>query len=286
MKRRLHRSNRLGFSLLMALSLVAGGSCHRRPAEKPTSAEKQSLSVYGPCFLSQPLRQVANQFESQHPNLDVRLRVDKPGNMLRKVLEKGERPPVFISQGEVELHLLKARGLVPKGQATRFAFSDLRLGLIVPRANPARIKRLEDLASDRVKRIVLNDPETTTLGHRIRQAFQRQGIWERVQSKAFFAAPDQMFLTYLTDGKAEAAVVYQDCLFPDYEPGEEKTVPPTLKLVQTLPRSLYDPVPCYAAVLEGTESGDLARSFVQFLASAEVQPILAQHHLVQEPAGP
>jgi len=270
----------------MALSLVAGGSCHRRPAEKPVSAGKQSLSVYGPCFLSPPLRQLTRQFESQHPHLDVRLRVDKPGEMLRKVLEKGERPSVFISQGEVELHRLEARGLVPQGQALRFAVSDLRLGLIVPRANPARVKRLADLASSRVKRIVLYDPETTTLGHRSRQAFQRQGIWERVQPKVFFAAPDQMFLTYLTEGQAEAAVVYQDCLFPDYEEGEEKEVPPTLKLVQTLPRSLYDPVYCYAAVLEGTESGDLARSFVAFLASAEAQPILAQHHLLQESPGP
>lgn len=285
MKRWLRRSRRLWFSPLIALFLVAGGSCHWRPAEKPTSAEKQSLSVYGPCFLSQPLRQVANRFESQHPHFDVRLRVDKPGNMLKKVLEEGAWPSVFISQGEVELHLLEARGLVAKGRARRFAFSDLRLGLIVPRANPGRIKRLEDLASNRVKRIVLHDPETTTLGHRIRQALQRQGIWERVQSKVFFAAPDQMFLTYLTDGKAEAAVVYQDCLFPDYEPGEEKQVPSTLKLVTTLPRSFYDPVPCYAAILEGTESGDLARSFVKFLAGAEAQPILAQHYLLQKPPG-
>lgn len=279
MKRRLRRRRGLFLALWVAFPQMVTGGCPRRPAEK------QRLSVYGPCFLSQPLRQIANQFESQHPNLDVRLKVDKPGNMVRKVLEKGERPSVFVSLGEVELQLLEARGLVLPGQATRFAFSDLRLGLIVPQENPARIEKMEDLADDRVRRVVLHDPATTTIGHRVRQAFQRLGLWERVEPKVIFAEPDRNFLTYLTEGEAEAGVVYQSCLFPDYEEGEEKDIPSPIKLIASLPETLYEPIPCYAALLAGSEGDDLARSFVTFLASAEAQPILAKYHFTQEERG-
>jgi len=279
MKRRLRPRDWLILVLVVALPQMGPGGCHRRPAEK------QTLSVYGPCFLSQPLRQIGNRFESQHPNLDVRLKIDKPGAMVRQVLEKGERPSVFVSLGEVELQLLEARGLVRPGQATRFAFSDRRLGLIVPQENPAGIERIEDLAADRVQHVVLHDPETTTIGHRVRQAFQRLGLWERIEPKVLFAEPDRMFLTYLTEGKAEAAVVYQSCLFPDYEEGEEKDVPSTIKLITSLPEDLYDPIPCYAALLEGTEGWDLAQSFVTFLAGAEAQPIWAKHHFTQGEEG-
>lgn len=58
-----------------------------------------------------------------------------------------------------------------------------RLVVSVPVGSPLQLEAWHDLASDRIKNILIGDPGTAPFGRYAKQALQRTGIWEQVKHK-------------------------------------------------------------------------------------------------------
>lgn len=247
--------------LLAALSaaLVAAGCTS--PAPQP-AAERVSLSIYLPCVISGPMRKVITGYQQAHPEVEIWDEKEKPQALVTAASGEHSRPAVVITLGDKEMAALVESGVVAADQVRDIAANTYPLAVIVPAKGADHIQRLEDLARPDVKRVFVEDPATSTLGDRARRALQRMGLWEAVSRKLVAFDPDANVLDELLSGKAEAAVVFKDCLLEAGRP------PKTIRLVGELPCDYYQPIAYQAGVIATAPRPEVARAFVEYLVSA------------------
>ena len=206
---------------------------------------------------------LAQRFEKQHSG--VRVRLDLAGSQeLRTQIEHGAKADVFASADMRHLHALHRAGLA---EAPR-VFARNELALVVPRHNPGRIARFEDLIA--AKRIVLAAPEVPAGVYadeilakgaaELGPEFRRQ-VLGRVVSRELNV---RQVLTKVALGEADAGIVYRT----DIAAGGDRvtTVP--------IPASLNVAAEYPVAALANAPQPELAREFVRFVLSAEGQSIL------------
>jgi molybdate transport system substrate-binding protein len=209
------------------------------------------------------MRKVAALYEAEHPDIAFAPQTYKPSELPSKSAD----PAVVITLGDKEMAALIASGAVDKSDARTFATNTYPLAVVAPAKGVKDLKKLDDLAKPSVKHVFVDDPAQSTLGSRAADAFQKMGLWEKVRAKALPPAPGAMVLGELLAGKADAAVVFKDCLFG--ESGEGGSPPKTIRIVGELPSDLYAPIPYQAAVLKTAARPEVARRFVDFLTQEE-----------------
>jgi molybdate transport system substrate-binding protein len=124
--------------LVARLLLVTGV-----PVLTPGVLEAPStLNVSAAASLTQAFQELGRELERVHPGLTVRFNF-AGSQQLALQIEQGAPADVFASADQRWMGYLLEKGRVA-GQPAVFARN--RLVVIVPRTNPARIGRLEDLA--------------------------------------------------------------------------------------------------------------------------------------------
>lgn len=124
---------------LLFLTLVAPS--HAAPAATTT------VTVFAAASLQQSFEQLAKRFESQHPGTRVVLNL-AGSQQLAAQLALGAEADVFASADERWMDDVKGKGLLAGDPAV---FAHNTVVAIVPRTNPARITKLQDLAKRGVK---------------------------------------------------------------------------------------------------------------------------------------
>ena len=246
--------------LALAVSLLGGGC--GRPAKK-APAERVALSIYLPCVISGPLRKVVSGYETVHPEVEVWTETEKPLALVSQASGKQRRPAVVITMGEKEMGALVHGGAVAPGSVRDIAVNTYPLAAIVPAKGSSRLRKLSDLASPAVKRIYLEDPAQSTLGDRAKRAFEQLGLWDRIAPKLVSFDPEENVLDQLLEGKAEAAVVFKDCLY-----AEGGAPPKTVRMLGELPSGGYAPIIYQAAAIGTAPRPEVAQEFVEYLISA------------------
>jgi molybdate transport system substrate-binding protein len=64
-----------------------------------------------------------------------------------------------------------------------------------------------DLADPRFKRIAIADPDHAPYGRAAKEALERAGIWEKVQSRVVMGDTVMHALQYTETGNADAAII-------------------------------------------------------------------------------
>lgn len=231
------------------------------------SADRVRLTVNVPCVLSGPLQKVVAAYESARPGVAVTTEVDKPLSLLARVQAEPEGPAVVITMGDVEMEYLAEHGAVEASAVRTIARNTYPLAVVAPAEGVAELDDLDDLALPAVRRIYIEDPSQSSLGDRAERAMRSLGLWEAIAPKILRPDPNAMVLGEMLAGKADAAVVFEDCLFA--EAGVEGSPPATVKVVGKLPEEAYRPIPYQAAVLRGAPQPEVAKDFLDFLTSAE-----------------
>ena len=250
---------RRGVSALLAVLALAG--CGRVGEEKSGAR----LTLLLPCVLSGPLQKVAAAYQDSYPQVRVTTQIEKPLPLLSRALASSQAPAVVITAGEVEMNYLAQAGAVGQGQVRAFAVNTFPLTVIAPSQAKQPLGSLRDLA--RAQRVFLEDPSRSTLGARAEQAFRRLGLWEEIAPKIVALDPEAMVLSELAAGKADAAVVFRDCLFA--EGGSGGSPPRTIRIIADLPQDSYPPIHYQAAPLKAAPPSPAAPDFVAFLTSPE-----------------
>lgn len=129
------------FAILVSWWPQSDAGAARRP---------RTLTVFAAASLTGTFEDIARTLERDQPDLDVRV-VFAGSNQLALQLEQGARADVFASADSVWMGYLHARRLIVEEPRI---FAGNRLVAIVPRANPARIAGLPDLAKPGVKLVL------------------------------------------------------------------------------------------------------------------------------------
>ncbi len=103
--------------------------------------------VFAASSLTDPLNEVKTEIEKANPGLKITYNFGG-SNTLRAQLEQGAKADVFASANQTEMdNALKSNLVADKGQT----FVRNRLVVLLPKNNPAKIEKLQDLAKTGVK---------------------------------------------------------------------------------------------------------------------------------------
>lgn len=246
----------------------------KKPKVKKTSVSvkpqaKGVVAIFVPCGLAGPYGELARMFQKENP--DIRLRPNVTGIVaLLNQLEAGATPDIFLALGTYELTKLAEKGKFVEGSLVKCA--RIPLAVVVPKRNPSGIKRLEDLASPKVKRVITY-PFKLSGGRGAKQALEAARIWDTVKPKIFTPKVPDQAKQLLKKGQADAGILYRTCLMESYIPDQPPVVEHDLVAVQTIPQKLYEPIYAVAVLVKGGKNPEGAREFLRFLQTPQARKV-------------
>ncbi|MCX7642655.1 MAG: molybdate ABC transporter substrate-binding protein [Armatimonadetes bacterium] len=243
------------------------------PLQKTSTAleskPKGVIEIFVPCGLAGPYGELARMFRKQNPEIQFRPNVTGIVALLNQ-LEAGATPDVFLSIGTFELTKLAEKGKFVEGSIVKCA--RVPLAVVVPKKNPAGVKRLEDLASPKVRQVITY-PFKLSGGRGARQALESVKLWDAVSPKIFTPKVPDQAKQLLKKGQGDAGILYRTCLMESYIPDKPPVVERDLVAVQTIPQKLYEPIYAAAVLVKGGKNLDAAKEFLNFLRTPQAQRV-------------
>jgi molybdate transport system substrate-binding protein len=254
---------------LRAALLTAGLCAILGPWPPAHASAKQTINVFAAASLSGAFADVARAFEQQHPAVSVRFNFTG-SQQLAAQIEQGAQADVFASADDRWLEHVRARGLITGSPLT---FARNRLVFIVPKTNPGRIRRLQDMTKGGLKIVIGAD--AVPVGHYTRTLLSNlsrtQGFPQDFSARVLANVVSEeenvkSIVGKVQLGEADAGVVYGS----DVTPGLSRYVrsieiPEGANVVASYP----------IATLKSAQQPDDARAFVALVLSDEGQRILA-----------
>ena len=134
-----------------ALAIVlAVAAADGAPALAGASQKSTTLHVFAAASLGEAFAELGQRLEKSRPGLSVRFNL-AGSQQLATQLEQGAYADVFASADDRWMAYVSERGLVAEKPVV---FARNRLVVIVPRTNPARIGKLQDLAKSGIKLVI------------------------------------------------------------------------------------------------------------------------------------
>ncbi|MGD0110519.1 MAG: substrate-binding domain-containing protein [Armatimonadota bacterium] len=240
---------------------------------KPGAKETLYLAVPQGLFL--PVSKVIDKYQAMHPGIEFPLLVDTPEAMAQAVQENKDKPDIFISPGGHELEVLRQKGFIdPK---TSVAFGSYDLAILVPKSNPGKVKRLEDLLNPEVKVISISDPDLNAACYAARQSLQNMGLWEKLKPKMKVTGCCMSSFKWILDGRAEANVQFLGCpLDPKTAETAEKQ---KVAFACGFPKDTFYIPRNVAGIVTTTKKRKLAEDFLAYLTSPETIKFMADNRM-------
>jgi molybdate transport system substrate-binding protein len=127
-------------------------------------------------------------------------------------------------------------------------------------------RTMADLTDPRVAKIAIANPDHAPYGKAAKQAMERAGVWDKVQSKVVYGENVQQTLQFAQSGNADVAIVALS--LATVTPGE--SVP--------IPTELHDPIyQALVACTHGKAGTQEARKFIAFVQSAEGHAVMRKY---------
>jgi molybdate transport system substrate-binding protein len=246
------------------LVLVAGCG---KPGD--TGPAGNALLVYVPCGMELPFTNAETIYSEANPDTPIQVVLDNANVLVRRVLEKGEKPDLIVSPGMVEMEKLVEAGALAREDIHPFA--QYELVLFTPRANPAGVEAIADLKDDKVSVIAIADPDENSVGRYTREALTSMGLWDEVKGKMVFT--DHPITAYkdVAREKAQASFAYRSC---PLKTAPEKLAYSKVRIIESVPADSYGPAYAGIAVLSASPRREAAETFIAYMLSPEGQELL------------
>jgi molybdate transport system substrate-binding protein len=238
------------------------------------------IVVFAGASLTDVFRELGAMLTAEHRDITVRFNF-AGSQQLAVQIEQGAKADVFAPADQRWMEYVQERKLVD-GEPRIFVHN--RLVVIVPKSNPARIRRLEDLAGRGVKLVV--GAEAVPVGKYTRDAIQKlagqAGFPPRYGDKVLANVVSQeenvkSVVAKVQLAEADAGFVYRSDV--------TRQVARYLDLLE-LPSQSNVLASYPIAVVAGSSNSKAARAFVDLVLSPEGQKVLAAHGLMPLGATP
>lgn len=236
-------------------------------------AEKQTLTVFAAASLTDAFHELGRALERMRPGLQVRFNF-AGSQLLAAQIEQGAEADVFASADERWMSDLAERDYL-EGEPRIFARN--ALVVVVPRTNPARIGKLQDLARRGVKLVL--GAQSVPVGAYSREAIRRLSNQPGFPPDygrnvlANLASEEENVKSVVSKvrlGEADAGFVYRS----DVNAAVARDV-----RVFELPAAANVSASYPIALLRGSRQSDAARAFLALLDSEAGRAVLAKYHL-------
>ena len=264
MKRIIGNVARLALALLFTVAMLgasgAGGG--------------GTLTVFAAASLSDAFNELARKLEAERPGLRVRISFAGSQQLVAQI-EQGAAADVFASADERWMSAVQSRGLLA-GDPSLFARN--RLVVIVPKTNPARIGKLQDLAKGGIKLVLAADVvpvghySRIALGNLSRTAGFEADFASRVLRNVVSEEENvKSVVSKVQLGEADAGIVYRSDLSPAVSRYVRVfEIPEGANVIASYP----------IAMLKDSRVPDAAKAFIDLVLSVDGQRVLAQHALM------
>jgi molybdenum ABC transporter molybdate-binding protein len=157
-------------ALLLLILLLPGSDTNRLTGER-----SDELFMYCAAGMRKPVEEIAAMYQREY---NVRVRLQYGGsNTLLSQIEVSRVGDLYLAADMSYLELAEADGLV----AEIVPIATMSAVICVPQGNPQKLQSLDDLLRDDV-RVALGNPDQAAIGKTVRQALQRLGKWEALES--------------------------------------------------------------------------------------------------------
>jgi molybdate transport system substrate-binding protein len=247
----------LGVTLALAGCAAGGGGTDAAASSSPsTGPEPTSVTVFAAASLTEAFDALAEQFEAEHPSVEVVLSYGGSAALAQQIVE-GAPVDVFASAAEPPMQTVVEAGLA----TDPVVFATNTLEIVVPAGNPAGVTGLDDLANPDL-RIALCDA-SVPCGAASVKLLEQGGV---------VAAPDTLesdvkaVLTKVSLGEVDAALVYRTDVIAAGDRVEGIEVPGAASVVNRYP----------VAALSEAQDPHAAAEFVAFVIGDAGRDALAE----------
>ncbi len=227
-------------------------------------AQSETLTIGAANSLRDALRTLLPAFESQHPELTVRV-IYGPSQSLRKQIEEGAPVDVFLPSLAEEIDQLEKKGLIIQG--TKRIYAGTSLVLITSPVLPAPVRSIEDLHSVPVRRIAVGDPKTSSVGKVAAQFLKFSKLDPTLKSQYVYGEHSRAVLDLVAKGEAEIGVVYKTDAITDSH----------VRILDTAPAESHSPIHYGVAIVWTARNLSGAGDFIEFLLSSRTQDELKKY---------
>lgn len=248
----------LVMAALLAMGSLAGCATQESTAdqtEQTAQTESVELTVSAAASLTDVMEELAAQYETEHPEVDISFTFGGSG-ALQAQIEEGAPVDVFFSAAESNMDALEEQGLIDS--ASRKDMLQNEIVLIAP-AGETKVTGFAEIL-DNNPRIALGEAESVPAGKYAMQIFENLGIWEQVQKQAVFASNVREVLEWVEMGEVDCGVVYAT----DAKTSDKIQV--ICAAPEDAPQVLYP-----AAVVKSSANPEQAQAFLDYLCSEEAQ---------------
>ena len=241
---------------IVASALVAGCAIGPRPWAEAASPgpPTETLTVFAAASLSEVMERIADQYEIEHSEVDVRVTYGGSSGLAAQIRE-GAPADVFVSADEAQMDAI---GDLAAGEHILVAKNHLVIA--VPAGNPAGVAGLDDLADPAVVSVIC--APQVPCGAATASLAVLNGVTLSPVSEEQSVTD---VLGKIASGQADAGVVYATDIAR--APGVEKVaIAGTERVLNRYP----------AAALADAADPARARDFVDYLAGPEARQMLTE----------
>jgi len=243
---------------------------------EPTISGK--LTIFAAASLTEAFNEMKNEIEAANPGTKITLNF-AGSSALRTQITQGAQADIFASADQTNMAPVEQAGDIVGGTSI---FVQNRLVLLIPRGNPGKINRLQDLANPGLKLVLAQ--EQVPVGNYARQSLDKMSA-----DPAFGADFKQKVLANVASnelnvkdvvakvqlGEADAGIVYQtDASSADPAKVTMIDIPDQYNIVAQYP----------IGVVKGGSNPDGANAFITYLRSPAGQAVMSKYGFIPAPA--
>jgi molybdate transport system substrate-binding protein len=249
---------------VVGLTSCGGGTGADAGDEGGGRGEEQStLTVFAASSLTDAFGELAKTFEERNPGVEVRQSFESSSTLLTQI-QQGARADVFATAADEEMDAAVDDGLVAREPEV---FARNREVILVPQANPANIRGMEDLAKPGVKLVLAEEGvpaadyalEILRKANPVYGADFKQDVLSNVVSRE---SDVRASVSRVALGDADATFGYASDYTPDIRDQIRVIqIPEDINIIATYPM----------ATLKGAQSPELARRWENLVLSDDGQ---------------
>lgn len=253
----------IGLVLSLAIGVVGCSSSEDKSKKDDTASEETvTLNISAAASLQEAMAELETKFKEIEPNVKLEVNLGASG-ALQQQIEEGAPCDVFISAGEKQMTALSDKDLLLADTNKTLLTNDL----VLVAAKGTKVKKLDELSTDDISKIAIGDPESVPAGKYAKEVLDNTKLYDKVEDKLVLAKDVKEVLAWVQQGNAEVGFVY----LSDAQGADG------VEVAYTTEADSHSPINYPIAVLKSSEKQDKAKTFEDFLLSADGQTILEKY---------
>jgi molybdate transport system substrate-binding protein len=229
------------------------------------AAGSGEITVSAAASLKNVFEEIGKMYNGQNKGTKTYFNFAASGDLKRQIAA-GAPVDVFASAALREMDDLERQGFLMAGTRRNFAVNGVVLAK--PALSKMQVRSFKDLTRPDVKRIGIGNPATVPAGMYAEQILRHFGVWDQVKDKLILGESVRQVLDYVARGEVDVGIVFST---------DAKVRAKDVTVLLQAPGNSHTPAVYPIAVVKSARNASAARSFVDFVLSAEGKRILEKY---------